>query len=74
VLCNIVIEFGIPMKLVRLINKQTYNNVHTDKNLCHVFHTQNGLNKEMLYCHFFQLWFKICHQEGPGKLGRIEIH
>ena len=45
---NILIWFGIPMKLVRLIKMcltETYSRVRVGKNLCDVFPIRNGLKK-----------------------------
>jgi hypothetical protein len=53
VLCNIIIEFGVPVKLVRLIKmwlNETYSKFHIGKNLSDAFSLQN---KEMLYHHYF---------------------
>jgi hypothetical protein len=58
VLYNILIEFGVPKKLVRLIKmylNETYSEVHIGKHLSDNFPIQNGLN------HCFQLCFRICH-------------
>jgi len=46
VLYNILIEFGIPKKLVRLIKMrlaETYSRVRVGKNLSDVFPIRNGL-------------------------------
>jgi hypothetical protein len=46
VLYNILIEFGIPMKLVRLIKlclTETYSRVRVGKNLSDMFPIRNGL-------------------------------
>jgi hypothetical protein len=51
VLYNILIEFGVPMKLVRLINissmclNETYSKVHICRHLFDSFHIQNGLKQ-----------------------------
>jgi hypothetical protein len=48
VLYNILLEFGIPMKLVRLIKtclNETYSKVCVCKLLCHKFPMQNGLKQ-----------------------------
>jgi hypothetical protein len=48
VLYNILIEFGIPMKLVRLIKmclNETYSKVHIGKHLSDSFSIQNGLKQ-----------------------------
>ena len=42
---NILIEFDIPMKLVRLINmclNETYSRVHVGKHVCDIFPIKNG--------------------------------
>jgi hypothetical protein len=49
VLYNILIEFGIPMKLVRLIKMyltETYSRVRVGKNLFEGFPFRNGLKQE----------------------------
>ena len=48
VLYNIVIEFGIPKKLVRLIKMsltETYSRVRVGKNVCDRFPIRNGLKR-----------------------------
>jgi hypothetical protein len=48
VLYNIVIEFGVPMKLVRLIKmclNETYSKVRIGKQLCDSFPIQNDLKQ-----------------------------
>jgi len=47
-LCNIVIEFGIPKKLVRLIKMcltDTYSRVRVGKSLSDMFPIRNGLKQ-----------------------------
>jgi hypothetical protein len=47
-LYNILIEFGVPMKLVRLIKiglNKTYSEVRVGKYLSNTFHIQNGLKQ-----------------------------
>jgi hypothetical protein len=47
-LYSILIEFGIPMKLVRLIKiclNETYNKVRVSKHLSDSFPIQNGLKQ-----------------------------
>jgi hypothetical protein len=49
VLYRILIEFGIPMKLFRLIKmclNETYCQICVDKQLSDIFHVQNGLKQE----------------------------
>jgi len=51
---NILIEFGVPKKLVRLVKMcltETYSRVWVGKNLSDRFPIRNGLNREMLYRH-----------------------
>jgi hypothetical protein len=48
VLLNILIEFRVPMKLVRLIKmclNETYSKVRIGKHLCDSFPIQNGLKQ-----------------------------
>jgi hypothetical protein len=48
ILYNILIEFGVPMKLVRLIKmclNETYSKVSTGKHLSDAFPIQNGLKQ-----------------------------
>ena len=45
---NILIEFGVPKKLVRLIKlclTETYNRVRVGKNLSDMFHIRNGFKQ-----------------------------
>jgi len=58
VLCNILIEFGIPMKLVRLIKmclNETYSRVRVGKNLSDTFPIRNGLKQGEVYRHCFSM-------------------
>jgi hypothetical protein len=51
VLCNILTEFGIPMKLVRLIKmclNETYSRVPVGKHLSAMFPIRNGLKQDAL--------------------------
>ena len=53
VLYNIFIEFGISMKLVRLMKmclNESYSRVQVGKHLSDVFPTKNDLDLEVLYC------------------------
>jgi hypothetical protein len=49
ILCNILIEFGIPMKLLIGLNKmclnETYSKVHIAKHSSYSFPIQNGLKQ-----------------------------
>jgi hypothetical protein len=54
VLYNILIEFGIPMELVRLIKRclnETYSKVHIGKHLSDNFPIQNGLKQGDALCY-----------------------
>jgi hypothetical protein len=58
VLYNVLIEFGIPKKLVRLIKmclNETYSTVRVGKLVSDKFPIQNGLKQEMLYRHCFSV-------------------
>jgi hypothetical protein len=58
VLYNILLEFGIPKKLVRLIKmclNETYSKVRVVEHLSDTFPIQNDLKKEMLYRHSFSI-------------------
>jgi hypothetical protein len=49
-LYNILIEFGVPMELVRLIKmclNKTYSKVHIGKHLSDKFPIQNGLRRKL---------------------------
>jgi hypothetical protein len=57
-LYNILLEFGIPKKLVRLIKmclNETYSKVHVGKLLTINVLFRMGWNKEMLYRHCFSI-------------------
>jgi hypothetical protein len=76
VLYNILIEFGIPMKLVRIVKmclNETYSKVCLGKNLSDSFPIQSDLNKEMLTVTAFQICFRIYRQKGSRKLGMEHI-
>ena len=56
VLYKILIEFGIPKKLVRLIKMsltETYSRVRVGKKVSDRFPIRNGLKQETLYHHCF---------------------
>jgi len=65
VLHNILIEFGIPMKQVRLIKMcltEKYSRVRVGKNLNDVFPVRNGLKQgDALSPLLFQLCFRVRH-------------
>jgi hypothetical protein len=58
VLYNILLEFGTPKKLVRLIKmclNETCSKVRVDKLLSDEFSIQNGLKQGVLYRHCFSV-------------------
>jgi hypothetical protein len=60
VLYNILIESGIPKKLVRLIEMcltETYSNVRAGKHLSDMLPIQNGLKEGDVFCHCFSTLF-----------------
>jgi hypothetical protein len=62
VLYNIMLEFGIPKKLVRLIKmclNETYSKVRIGKLLSDKFPTQNGLKQGDAICFCFPLEYAI---------------
>jgi len=51
VLYSIHTEFGIPMKLVRLIKmslNEIYSQIHKGNHICYAFPIQNGLKQDVL--------------------------
>jgi hypothetical protein len=64
VLYDILIEFGILLKLIRLIKmclNKTYSRVLVGKHLSDRFPIKNGLTQGTLYRHYFHLCFRICY-------------
>ena len=62
VLYNILMEFGIPKKLIRLIKMcltETYSRVRVDKNLSDMFPIRNSLKQSVTIA--VQLCFRVCH-------------
>jgi len=60
ILCNNLTEYGIPMKLAKLIKmflNETYSRVRVVKHLSDMFPIKNGLKKEMIYRHWFLTLF-----------------
>jgi hypothetical protein len=58
VLYNIVVEFGVPMKLVRLIKmclNKTYTKVRIGRHLSDNFPIQNDPENGMFYRHCFSI-------------------
>jgi hypothetical protein len=70
VLYNILLEFGITKKLVRLIKmclNETYSKVRVGKLLSDKFPIQNGLKQGDVLSNCSSICFRICHQENPRK-------
>jgi hypothetical protein len=65
IMYNILMEFGIPMKLVRLIKMyldEIYSRVWVGKNLSDMFPIKMGLKKRRCFTtNCFQLYFRVCH-------------
>ena len=65
VLYNILIEYGIPKKLLRLIKMclaETYSRVRVGKNLSHMFPIRNGLKQgDALSPLLFNFALGVCH-------------
>jgi len=67
-LYDTVIEFDMPIKLLRLIKKcfnETCSEIHICKILSDAFPIQNGLKQGDVVATAFQLCSRICHQKGP---------
>src|SRR5215510_7725937 len=63
-LCNILIEFGIPKKLVKLIKmclSETYSRVRVGKNLSEMFPIRNGLKQGDALSPLFLNFALECH-------------
>jgi hypothetical protein len=74
VIYNILLEFGITKKLVRLIKmclNETYSKVLIGK-VCH-FLFRMGWKKGCSIAIAFQFCFRICHEESPKKSNRFGI-
>ena len=64
VLYNILIEFGISMRLVRLIKMclaETYSRVRVGKNLSDMFPIRNGLKKRDALSPLLLMCFRVHH-------------
>ena len=70
VLCNIFIQFGIPMKLVMLIKMcltETYSRVQVGNNLSDMCPIRNGLKQDFLSPLLFNFAFEYT-------IGRFQVH
>jgi hypothetical protein len=76
-LYNILIEFGIPKKLVRLVKMcltETYSRVRVGKNLSDRFPIRNGLKQgDALSPLLFNFALEYAIKESSGKPGWLEI-
>ena len=74
---NIVIEFGIPMKLVRLIKmclNVTYSRVWVGKNLSDTFPNRNGLKQgEALPPLLFNFTFEYAIRRGQAHWDGLKL-
>jgi hypothetical protein len=77
ILCNILVEFGVSKKLVRLIkmcSNETYSEVHVGKLLSDKFPIQNGLKQGRYSIAIaFQFCLRMCHQESPRESGQFGV-
>jgi len=76
-LCNIIIDFGIPVKMVRLIKmcqNETYSRVRVSKNLSDIFPIRNGLKQGDAFTPLlFNLALKYAIWGGSRKQEWLEI-
>jgi hypothetical protein len=76
-LYNILKEFGVPLKLVRLIKmclNETYGKVRIGKHLSDNFsYPEWSKTRRCFIATAFQLCAGVRHKEGPGKPGGSEI-
>ena len=77
VLCNILIEYGVPVKLVKSITtclNKTYSRVRVGKHLSYMFPVKNGLKQgdalSSLLCNFAIVYaIRRVNQDGWKLLG-----
>jgi hypothetical protein len=72
VLYNILIKYGVPMNLVRLIKmcvNETYSKVATSKILSCISYSEWSETRKCFITIAFQLCFGICYDKVPKKLG-----
>jgi hypothetical protein len=61
---NIIIEYGIPRKLVRLVKvclNATCSRVQLGKHLSDIFPIKKGLKQSALFPSLFKLCCRVCH-------------
>ena len=77
VLCSILIEFGIPMKLARLIKMwlhETCSRVRVGKYLSDMFPLRNGLKKRRIFIFIaFQLCLKYAIKRVKGNQDGLKL-
>jgi hypothetical protein len=76
VLYNILLEFGVPKKLVRLIKmclNETYSKVHVGKLLLINSYSEWAETRRCSITIAFQFCFRICHQESPRESDRFGV-
>jgi hypothetical protein len=77
VLYNILLEFGVPKKLVRQIKmclNEIYSKVCVGKLLADKFPIQNGLKQgDTLSPLLFQFCFRVCHQVSSRESGQFRV-
>jgi hypothetical protein len=76
VLYNILLEFGVPKKIVRLMKmclNETYSKVCVGKLLSDKFPVQNGLKQGDAVTIAFKLCLRICHQESPRESSQFGV-
>jgi hypothetical protein len=77
VLFNIALSrLIIPVKLYRLVKmflNEIYSKVYIGEHLCGSFLVSSDLKQDVIITTSFQLCFRMCHHESPGKLRGIVI-
>jgi hypothetical protein len=77
VLWSILIEFGVPMKLSKLVkmcSNETYSKVCIGKNLSDFSYRKWSKIRRCFITTAFLLCFRICHWEGAGKQVGVKLN